>query len=107
MEINVQLNTQNVEINEIVIKANAEDPAYAVIRKAIEKRDFYLNEIKNYTCEAYVKGIQKVKNVPKKMMGKDIGTLGGILDTSGTGIVYLSESISKYYFKAPYDKKKR
>lgn len=105
MEINVQLNTQNVEINEIVIKANAEDPAYAVIRKAIEKRDFYLNEIKNYTCEAYVKGIQKVKNVPKKMMGKDIGTLGGILDTSGTGIVYLSESISKYYFKAPNDKK--
>jgi len=105
IELNIQLFPQDIEIKEVEIKANAEDPAYNVIRKAIQKRDFYLNEFKEYTCDAYVKGIQKVFNVPKKMMGKDIGTLGGILDTTGTGIIYLSESISKYYFKAPSSRK--
>ena len=36
--LNVTLNEEAISLNEIEIKANAEDPAYPIIRKAIAKR---------------------------------------------------------------------
>ncbi len=105
LEVNIQLAPQNMEIGEVTIKSNAEDPAYAVIRKAIEKRPYYLGQVKSYSCDAYVKGLQRVRNVPKKIFGREIGTIGGLLDSTGKGIIYLSESLSKYYYKFPTQKK--
>ncbi len=99
--LDVVLSEQSVGLQEIVVTADGEDPAYAIIRKAIAKRDYYLNQVEEYSCDVYIKGNQKVADVPKKFMGIDIGDLGGILDTTGQGIVYLSESVSKLYYRAP------
>ncbi len=35
-------------LNDVVVRSKGEDPAYAIIRKAIKKRPDYLNEIKKY-----------------------------------------------------------
>lgn len=101
VRLDVQLNEESVGLTEVVVTTEGEDPAYAIIRKAMEKRKFYLNQIDEYSCKAYTKGNQRVADVPKKFMGVDIGDMGGILDTTGNGIVYLSESVSNLYFKAP------
>jgi hypothetical protein len=101
LRLDVQLNEESVGLTEVVVTADGEDPAYAIIRKAMAKRKFYLNQIDEYSCKAYTKGNQRVADVPKKIMGIDIGDMGGILDTTGNGIVYLSESVSNLYFKAP------
>src|SRR5581483_11808680 len=57
--VNVVLNAGVYELNAVTINAKGEDPAYAIIRKAIRKRKAHLGEVKAYTCEVYIKGMQK------------------------------------------------
>lgn len=99
--LNIVLEKEIVNLEEIVISANAEDPAYPIIRKAIAKRKYYKNQIQTYTSKAYTKGIIKFLEAPEKILGQEIGDLGGILDSARTGIVYLSEAESDIYFKSP------
>ena len=96
-DLDVQLNLQATELAEVVIAADAEDPAYGIIRKAIAKREFYKDYFSKSTANVYVKGLQKAKNIPEKIMGIEVGDLEGALDSNRQGIVYLSESISKLH----------
>ncbi|MCP4439493.1 MAG: carboxypeptidase-like regulatory domain-containing protein [Aureispira sp.] len=98
--LNIQLNPIATEIGEITVTAG-EDPAYRIIRKAIKKRKFYLNQVKSYTCDAYVKGTQHIKNLPKQIMGQSLEEFRKGLDSTGSGIIYLSESVAELYYEAP------
>lgn len=93
----VQLKALDMQMEEVVI-VGGEDPAYPIIRKAIKKRKYYLNQVKSYRCDAYVKGTQYVKDMPEKFMGRSLGEFRKGLDSSGSGIVYLSESVAKLHF---------
>lgn len=101
--VDVTLGNEVYQLQTVSITANGEDPAYAIIRKAIKKRKTYLSEVKAYTCEVYIKGLQKLLDAPKKFLGRDIGQLGRQigLDSNRRGIIYLSESQSKYSFMYP------
>jgi len=101
--LNVTLSAELYELNAVTINARGEDPAYAIIRKAIRKRKAHLGEVKAYTCGVYIKGMQKLVNAPKKFMGANIDQLGKEmgLDSNRRGIVYLSESESKLAYKYP------
>ncbi len=99
--VDVQLAPENYTLAEVNIKAQAEDPAYPIIRKAIAKRKFYLNQVDEFSCDVYIKGLQKLTSIPKTFMGIDIN-LSEFVDST-TGIIYLSESVSKYHFKKPND----
>jgi hypothetical protein len=101
--LNVALQTEAYQLNNVVISANSEDPAYAIIRKAIKKRKSHLKEVNAYTCTVYIKGLQKLLAAPKKFMGFDVekATREAGLDSNRRGIIYLSESQSKYSFMQP------
>jgi hypothetical protein len=103
---NVILSPESYELKEVVIK-DGEDPAYAVIRQAIKKRKFYLNQVDAYTCKAYIKGLQRLKDFPKKMVKllNAMNTGGEKIDSTLLGVVYLSESETKYHFRKPNDEK--
>lgn len=103
---NVALNPESYELNEVVIN-DGEDPAYAVIRQAIKKRKFYLNEVNAFTCKAYIKGLQRLKDFPRKMakLLNKMSPNGEVLDSTLLGVVYLSESETKYHFRKPNDEK--
>ena len=62
-----------------------------------------MNEVNAFTCEVYIKGLQKLLAAPKKFMGFDVQKAAreNGLDSNRTGIVYLSESESKYSFMKP------
>ncbi len=105
VKLDVRMAEETIELASVEIKANAEDPAYPIIRKAIEKREYYRKQVESFTCEVYIKGNVKVLDAPEKLLGQDVGDLDGSLDTARQGIVYLSESVSKLYFKQP-DKQK-
>ncbi|MBT8234431.1 MAG: DUF5686 and carboxypeptidase regulatory-like domain-containing protein, partial [Bacteroidia bacterium] len=94
---NVTLQDENYTMPEVVISANAEDPAYAIIRQAQAKRKFYKELIGNYECDAYVRGFNKILDAPEKILGVEVGDLDGALDSTRQGVVYLSESVSKLY----------
>ncbi|MDB5109199.1 MAG: carboxypeptidase-like regulatory protein, partial [Mucilaginibacter sp.] len=100
--VNVTLITENYQLKDVTIYSG-EDPAYSIMRKAIKKRKTYLNEVKAYTCEVYIKGLQKLLAAPKKFLGRDIDQVGREigLDSNRRGIVYLSESESKYSYQYP------
>ncbi|MBK9149848.1 MAG: carboxypeptidase-like regulatory domain-containing protein [Saprospiraceae bacterium] len=93
-------------IGEVIIAADREDPAYSIIRNAIRKRNYYKNLVKSYETDLYIKGNIKVLKAPDQLLGSKVGNMDGVLDSTGQGILYLSESRSKFYFMAP-DKKKR
>lgn len=91
---------ESYTLNSVVVKANAEDPAYAIIREAIKNRKKHLNEVEGFSTDVYIKGLQKLVGAPKKFFGIDVQkTLD--LDTNRKGILYLSESQSNFSFKRP------
>jgi hypothetical protein len=94
-------------LNEIEITPDKENPAYAIIRNAQKKRDFYKNELKTYSFKSYIKCIQKLDefDVPRLLIGKKEQDEIKRQIRENKGIVYLSESISRCYFKAPNNKK--
>jgi hypothetical protein len=99
--LNVSLKEEAIQLSEFVVRSNTEDPAYPIIRAAIKKRPFYRDQVQEYSCNAYVKGNIGFDKTPKKIMGQAIGTMGGILDSTGKGIVYLAESRSNLFFRQP------
>jgi len=103
--INITLKTETYQLNDVTVTSGGEDPAYAIIRKAIKKRKEHLNEVNAYTCGVYIKGLQKLLGAPKKFMGFDVQKFAreNGLDSNRKGIIYLSESESKYSFKRPDD----
>jgi hypothetical protein len=103
---NAILSPESYELKEVVIK-DGEDPAYAVIRAAIKKRKYYLNEVNAFTCKAYIKGLQRLNGFPKKMVKllNAMNTSGEKIDSTLLGVVYLSESETKYHFRKPNDEK--
>lgn len=98
--VNKTLETEHYTLNSVEIKANGEDPAYKIVRNAIKNRKAYLEEIFAYSSDVYIKGMQKLVGAPKKFFGRDIQkTLN--LDTNRNGILYLSESQSKFSYMKP------
>ena len=97
------MEAENVKISEIVVKAN-EDPAYEIMRKAIAAREKHYNEVHDYNCQTYVKGLQRIISAPKKVLGFTVN-FDGSLDSNNAGIIYLSESVSDLTFRKPDDVK--
>lgn len=99
----IKLIEESFSIEDVVISQGKEDPAYKIIRNAIKNRKKHLNEVKEFSTEVYIKGVQRMLDMPNKFLGIDVkketSELG--LDSNGRGILYLSESQSIYTYKAP------
>jgi len=103
--LNMNLSADGISLKEVEVKAG-EDPAYPIIRKAIKKRSYYLNQINAYTCKAYIKGLQRISHIPKNFSKLVKLSGGNASDTADMkGVVYLSESESKYHFRKKDDEK--
>ncbi|WP_345230458.1 DUF5686 and carboxypeptidase regulatory-like domain-containing protein [Olivibacter ginsenosidimutans] len=102
--LHVQLALAVYTLPEVVI-GNQEDPAYAIIRKAIKKRSYYLAQSGPYTAHVYIKGLQRLMKAPKKFLGLDIEEASKEmgLDSNRRGIIYLSESESNITVNPPKD----
>ncbi len=99
--LNVTLSEEQVALDEVLISSK-ENPANKIIRNAIASKKKNTDKFAQYKADFYSRGLFKVKNLPKKFLGQEIGDMGGGLDSTRTGIVYLSETISKIsYQKKP------
>lgn len=102
-ELTFILSEQKLTLNAVEVK-KGEDPAYAIIRKTIRQRPYYNKQVKGFECDLYTKDMIKLRTLPKKILGQKIPDqdrrdMG--LDTSGKGIIYLSESIAKVHKQDP------
>lgn len=101
--LNVVLVEENYTLNEVIINTKV-NPAIAIIKKAIASRKENTEKVNRYTADFYSRGIFKLKNLPKKIMGMkvDLGDkMSSYLDSTGSGIIYLSETVSKISFEKP------
>ncbi len=99
---------QQLEIAEVVIKANGEDPAYPIMRKVIAKKKLREHQISSLQTDIYLKGVLRIRSMPKSIIGFDIGNEDykkmneeAGLDSMGKGIIYLLEETAHYTFEAP------
>ena len=97
-QLNVVMVDEKVVLDEISINTG-ENPANKIIRKAIDNKSNNTDKFKEYTSSFYSRGLFKVKNAPEKILGQRLGDLGGGLDSTRTGIIYLSETVSEITFQ--------
>lgn len=95
--LNIKLEPETTVLQEVVINSKAKDPAYEIIKKAIEKRKYHLKEIDSYKCKAYVKGLIQIDEKPGKILGMNV--FGSSIPDDG--VVYFSESVSDIYYQQP------
>lgn len=99
----VEMEKRTYALKEVIISANREDPAYAIMRKAIGMAPFYLHQVKKYESTMYVKGSVRIDKLPRLMtLGKDGKKLKSLTDK-----LFLIESQNEVSFTSPnrYDQK--
>lgn len=104
VRLDVRMESSNLELGEVVVSSI--DPAVRIMREVIAKRRYYKKKVSNYACDVYIKGFYKMVDTPKKIFGEEVGNMGGTLDSTGSGVVYLSESVSKVWSEDPPGRKK-
>ncbi|QXP71534.1 carboxypeptidase-like regulatory domain-containing protein [Polaribacter sp. R2A056_3_33] len=97
-ELNVQLEEENVQLAEISISTK-DNPANRIIRNTIASKDKNTDKYAKYTAKFYSRGLYKIKDAPEKFLGKNLGDFGGALDSTRSGIIYLSETVSEIHFQ--------
>lgn len=93
---NIQLKTIQYNLHEVKIYSG-EDPAYAIMRKAIARAPYHLRQANNYEAEVYLKGSLKINKIPK-LIQKNLEVNG---EKVKPGETYTSESLNIIKFSAP------
>ncbi|SEG41088.1 DUF5686 and carboxypeptidase regulatory-like domain-containing protein [Flavobacterium urumqiense] len=107
--LNVTLSEENFTLNEVIINKK-NNPAIAIIKNAIASKKENSEKTARFTADFYSRGLFKIKDLPKKIMGMkvDIGDNMALnLDSTGSGILYLSETVSKIAFEKPNNLKEK
>lgn len=104
--LDVTLTEETVSLDQVVISTK-EDPAYRIIRNTIAQRKENQERISEYEANFYSRGLWRVKDVPEKILGQEVGDFEGALDSTRTGIIYLSETISEIAYRKPDDFKEK
>lgn len=99
-EIVITLLEENINLNEVIIN-NKENPANEIIRKAIANKKENSEKTARFKADFYSRGIFRIKDAPKKIMGQKFDVFDEVLDTTRSGILYLSETVSKITFQKP------
>lgn len=101
-QINISLEEEVTNLDDVIINAN-ENPAIAIIKSAIASRNANKLKVTSYQADFYSRSLWKAENIPEKIFGIEVGDFEGTLDSTRSGVIYLSETVSKIYFKAPDD----
>lgn len=95
IEIDVTLKPVSIMLLPFVVDAANEDPAYTIMRKAIAKAKYHVQQLDSYSARVYIKGKGKLKDYPwlaKKMLEKE-----GITKDR----LFITESVSDIKYTRP------
>ncbi|MVN92190.1 DUF5686 family protein [Mucilaginibacter aquatilis] len=99
-ELNMTLANEPFALQAETGTGDEKDAGDDIISKVIDKREYYLKQVNEYSCVVFVKGVQRLTKAPQNLMTRDVRRMLQ-LDVNGRGILYQSESLSKYNFKNP------
>lgn len=101
VDLKIVLHAEQRMIDEVVVGVKGIDPAVYIIQQAIRSRKANGERNDKYRADFYSRGIFRVKELPKRILGQKIEDEDGILDTSRSGVIYLSETVSEIAFQKP------
>ncbi len=102
LTVNFRLEHEVYSLQEVKVSPDMDKIAAEMISSVIAKRR-KLRSSPSYECDVYTKGVQKLVGAPRKIMGKKVAkTLQ--LDSNRRGILYESETKSRFYYKYPQSK---
>jgi hypothetical protein len=98
--LNAQLSEESYTLNEVVINPK-DNPANQIIKNAIANKVANIEKTARYKADFYSRGIFRIKDAPKKILGQKLDMFDEVLDSTRSGILYLSETVSKITFQKP------
>lgn len=98
--LTIVLSEENITLQEVVINTK-ENPANEIIRNAIKNKKDNSEKTARFKSDFYSRGIIRLKDAPKTIMGQKFDFFDEILDSTRSGIIYLSETVSKITFQKP------
>lgn len=103
-----QLAPEEIEIEEVVITSDGKDPAYAIIRKAIDRKERNKLSFEGYSYQSYNKtvlrssiGADSASDAPLLKTLSGVETPDSTDFTRGEEILYLEENLSRVWKKQP------
>ena len=60
------MTSSSVELDQVVVKASKKDPAYAIIKHAIDAKSKYLKQVDSYRTKIYIKATEEIDKKEKK-----------------------------------------
>lgn len=97
VNLDVVLGIQSYILAGVTVRADSEDPAYSIMRKAIARTPRFINQAKTYTSEVYIKAAMKFEKLPRIIRNR--------LEMNGekpkVNQTYVNESVNKITFTAP------
>ena len=98
--LDVTLTEENIVLQEIVINPK-DNPANGIIRNAIAARKTNSEKLAKFKADFYSRGIFRIKDAPKRVLGTKLDMFDEYLDSTRSGILYLSETVSKIVYQKP------
>ena len=101
IDIDLELEPQSYRLREVVINPSGEDPAYAIMRKAIGMAPYYLRQTREYEAEVYLKGSFRMDKIPKLLKNSFTISVNDNEVPLEEGRTYTMESMNEITFTAP------
>lgn len=98
--LDIVMAEENFILNEVVINPK-DNPANEIIRKAIQNKKENSAKTGKYKADFYSRGIFRIKDAPKTILGQKFDFFDEVLDSTRSGILYLSETVSRITFQKP------
>jgi hypothetical protein len=98
--LDIAMVEENISLKEVIINTK-ENPANAIIRSAIAARAENTEGMSKFKADFYSRGIFRIKNAPTHILGQKIEVFDEIVDSTRSGILYLSETVSKIVYMKP------
>lgn len=101
IDLDLTLEPQSYQLREVVVNPSGEDPAYAIMRKAIGLAPYYLRQTERYNAEVYLKGSFRMNHIPRLLKNKLTVGSNGTEVPMEEGRTYTMESMNEITFIAP------
>ncbi len=101
---NEQLRLESFQLQAVTVNGDTTNPGARIMRQVINRRKHFLNQVKQYSCVVYIKGVQRLISAPKVLTKNRFlrpFTRRLQIDTNGRGVLYQSESLSTFSFEQP------
>ncbi len=97
--VTVILESEHIVLRQVTVSSKYDDPGYWIIKNAIDRRKYHLDQVDGFSCKIYIKGVDRLTEIPKSF--PPFIPKAYLPDSNDLGLMYLSESVSEFHYQKP------